>query len=173
LPATARSIVQLPREREMFKELTVPKMQLSLWYSLITLKRTWIDTVLDSADYHQLFKFETNRFARELRAFNYNYLLPLWDNDQTKVDLQKAASFDSHARVQLANAFSPGDERHHCVKSVRSGSRLHCWKFLTGKGCCTRCPVSRTRLLRELPSLMKTFLPSKFLLTNFQNIEIA
>jgi hypothetical protein len=39
----------------MFKELTVPEMQLSLWYSLITLKRTWIDTVLDSADYHQLF----------------------------------------------------------------------------------------------------------------------
>jgi hypothetical protein len=53
------------------------------------------------------FQFETNRFARELRAFNYNCLLPLWDNDQRKVDLQKAASFDSHARVELANAFSP------------------------------------------------------------------
>jgi hypothetical protein len=42
-----------------------------------------------------------------LRAFNYNCLLPLWDNDQRKVDLQKAACFDSHARVELANAFSP------------------------------------------------------------------
>jgi hypothetical protein len=76
-------------------------------YSLITLKRTWIDTVLDSTDYYQRYQPKTTRHARELKGFNYACLLPLWNGDPKKVDLQQAASFDSHARVELFNAFSP------------------------------------------------------------------
>jgi hypothetical protein len=104
--AATSNALSLP-QRDMFNDLTVQKMQLSLWYSYITLQRTWIDTVLDSSDYYQRYQFKTNEFAKELRTFSYSCLLPLWNNDQRKVDLQRAASFDSHARVELANVLSP------------------------------------------------------------------
>jgi hypothetical protein len=156
----------------MFKELTVPKMQLSLWYSLITLKRTWIDTVLDSADYHQLFNSRRTGSPGSCGRSTTIACCLSGTTIKGRLTFKRRQVSIRMLAWNWQMRFS-GDERHHCVKSVRSGSRLHCWKFLTGKGCCTRCPVSRTRLLRELPSLMKTFLPSKFLLTNFQNIEIA
>jgi hypothetical protein len=106
--AASKTSRSLP-DQELFThdKLTAHKMQLSLWYSFITLKRTWIDTVLDSSDYYQLYQFETTRYAREVKGFNYSCLLPLWDGDSKKIDVQRAASFDSHARVELANAFSP------------------------------------------------------------------
>jgi hypothetical protein len=102
----AKNMRPLP-EHPIFKGLTVQKMQLSLWYSLITLERTWIDTILESPDAYHRYQFETNRYAKQLKDFNYSCLLPLWDGDSRKVDLQRAASLDSHARVELANAFSP------------------------------------------------------------------
>ena len=97
--------MQLPREREMFKELTVPKMQLSLWYSLITLKR--IDTVLDSADYHQLFNSRRTGSPGSCGRSTTIACCLSGTTIKGRLTFKRAASFDSHARVELANAFSP------------------------------------------------------------------
>jgi hypothetical protein len=106
--ATPRtSIRSLPLDEEIFKDLTAQNMQLSLQFTLITLKRTWIDTVLETPDAYWRAQSATNRFAKEVKEFNYACLLPLWNGDSKKVDVERAASADIHARVELADALSP------------------------------------------------------------------
>jgi hypothetical protein len=102
-----QSIRSLPPGLNIFKGLTVQKMQLSLWYSLITVERTWIDTMVENQEAYQRGQFETNRVAKQLKDFNYSCLLPLWDGDSRKINIERAASLDSYARVELAKAFSP------------------------------------------------------------------
>lgn len=95
------------------KDLSVRRMKLALVNSLLTMKQSWINAVLDGADYKS-HKNVAAEYARELRGLNVSCMGIVGQSEEDPggadyVRVLRAQNLDAYARVTLANANSHRD----------------------------------------------------------------
>jgi hypothetical protein len=94
-------------------QLNVWRMALSYTSTLISLKQTWIDVVLSSEDYQNLYAFDAQKYANELKEIDTDCMKVInpvdGSNGEYYANLLKAENLYWYARVTRANALAPNE----------------------------------------------------------------